>query len=60
MGYNENVNYILPSISNVLGYEYNGFLRQVIRYEYPRYTWEKDNFYLNDQYRNLIQEIINQ
>ncbi len=36
----------------------NDFLRQVVKYEYPKYSWEKDNFSLVEEYRSMIEKII--
>ena len=38
--------------------EGNDFLRQVIAYEYPNHPWEKDNFSLRPEYRELVEEVI--
>lgn len=45
-------------ISNQLGQKAKDYLRQVISYEYPNYEWEKDNFKLNESYKQLIEEIL--
>lgn len=52
--------YFLSLISNQLGQKKNDFLRQVISYEYPTYTWEKDNFKLVEEYKDLVNEILNE
>jgi len=52
------VGYHLTTISVQLGMKKNDFLRQVIAYEYPTYSWEKDNFSLRDEYRDLIKNIL--
>jgi hypothetical protein len=44
----------LSVISGQLGMEKNAFLRQVIGYEYPTYPWEKDNFFIRPEYRDLV------
>jgi hypothetical protein len=36
----------------------NDFLRQVVAYEYPRHPWEKDNFSIREQYRDLVKEVL--
>jgi hypothetical protein len=48
----------LTGISQQLGLEKNAFLRQVIGYEYPNYPWEKDNYFVRDEYRELVKEIL--
>jgi hypothetical protein len=52
------IGYYLTPISSQLGMKKNDFLRQVIRYEYPRYEWEKDNFQIVESYRTMIENII--
>lgn len=52
------IGYYLTPISSQLGMKKNDFLRQVIRYEYPRYEWEKDNFRIEDKYREMVEEIL--
>jgi len=52
------VGYYLTVISSQLGLKKNDFLRQVITYDYPRHKWEKDNFSIRDQYRDLIKEVL--
>lgn len=47
-------------ISNQLGQKKNDYLRQVILYNYPVNYWEKDNFKIDDQYKDLVREILNQ
>jgi hypothetical protein len=36
----------------------NDFLRQVVSYEYPRHSWEKDNFVLQAEYRSLVKDVL--
>ena len=50
--------YYLPSISSQMGMKKNDFLRQVIGYEYPNYTWEKDDYFIREEYRELIRDIL--
>ncbi len=52
------VGYYIALISNQLGQAKNDFLRQVINYEYPNYSWEKDNFKINGSYKKLIEELL--
>ena len=46
---------MLPSISGAIGRR--DYLRQIITYERP-YPWEKDNFRIVKQYRETIQELL--
>ena len=48
----------LTTMSSQLGMEKNDFLRQVIGYEYPTHGWEKDNFCLRLEFRDLVSEIL--
>jgi len=52
------VGYHLTTISSQLGMKKNAFLRQVIGYEYPRYEWEKDNFTLREETRNIVEKVL--
>jgi hypothetical protein len=36
----------------------NDFLRQVVAYEYPLHHWEKDNFAIRPEYRDLVKEVL--
>ncbi|MCK5833068.1 hypothetical protein KAH81_05280 [bacterium] len=54
----EKVGFYITPISGQLGMEKNDFLRQVIAYEYPNNDWEKDNFSIIDEKRQLIEEIL--
>lgn len=36
----------------------NDFLRQVVAYDYPRHDWEKDNFTIRPEYRELVKEVL--
>jgi hypothetical protein len=54
------VGYYLTPISSQLGMKKNDFLRQIIRYEYPRYSWEKDNFQIDEKYREMAQKLLNE
>jgi hypothetical protein len=57
--YDENkVGYYLTLVSSQLGMTKNDFLRQVVAYEYPRHHWEKDNFSIREQYRDLVKEVL--
>ncbi|HEX41644.1 MAG TPA: DUF91 domain-containing protein [Phycisphaerales bacterium] len=52
------VGYQVSTMSSQLGMTKNAFLRQIIAYEYPNHSWEKDNFSLRAEYRDLIREIL--
>jgi hypothetical protein len=52
--------YILTAISSQMGMEKNDFLRQVIGYDYPTYSWEKDNYYIREEYHKLVSSILEQ
>ncbi len=52
--------YYLISISSQLGMEKNDFLRQIINYEYTNNTYEKNNFSLNNKYREVVQSLFAQ
>ena len=52
------VGYYISMISGQVSRKANDFLRQVISYGYPNHTWEKDNFALREEYRNLVKEIV--
>ena len=60
-GYSETLiaaGYTFTSISRQIGMAKNDFLRQVIGYEYPNYPWEKDNFSIRPDYRQLLAQVI--
>ena len=48
----------LSAISSQMGMKKNDFLRQVIRYEYPTNEWEKDNYRIPSEYRQLVTEVL--
>lgn len=50
--------YFLSLISNQLGQKYKDYLRQIISYEYPKYTWEKDNFKIKKEYVQLVKNVL--
>jgi hypothetical protein len=50
--------YFLALISNQLGFKWNDYLRQVIAYEFPNNKWEKDNFSIRSEYRDLVKEVL--
>lgn len=52
--------YYLTFISSQMGMEKNDFLRQVVGYEYPNYAWEKDNYFIRTDYRDMIKDVLSQ
>jgi len=54
------IGYYLSLVSLQLGMKKNDFLRQVVKYEYPRHHWEKDNFAIRDEYRTLVKEVLDE
>ncbi|RCW48189.1 endonuclease NucS domain-containing protein [Halanaerobium sp. MA284_MarDTE_T2] len=63
LDYNEpnaekNKGYFVSLISNQIGMEKNDFLRQIISYDYPNHSWEKDNYKIRDEYIDFVKELI--
>lgn len=52
--------YFVSLMSSQLGMEWNDFLRQVLGYEYPNHPWEKDNYFIRDDYRELVKEVLDE
>jgi hypothetical protein len=50
--------YVLTVLSSQVGMQKNDFLRQVIGYEYPNYTWEKDNYFICPEHKQLVKEVL--
>jgi len=50
--------YFIALISGQLGQAKKDYLRQIIHYEYPRVPWEKDNFSIKPEYKELVKEIL--
>ncbi len=50
--------YFLALISSQLGFKWNDFLRQVIAYEFPNNKWEKDNFSIHQEYREIVKSVL--
>lgn len=48
----------LTVVSQQIGLEKNAFLRQVIGYEYPNNPWEKDNYFIRDEYRETVNDVL--
>ncbi|OGR00745.1 MAG: hypothetical protein A2505_00540 [Deltaproteobacteria bacterium RIFOXYD12_FULL_55_16] len=49
---------MVANISTQMGLEKNDFLRQVVVYSYPVYEWEKDNYQLVKEYKELVKEVL--
>ena len=52
--------FFLSLISNQLGQKKKDYLRQIISYEYPNYPWEKDNFTIKEEYRDMVNDILSE
>ena len=52
--------YFITLLSGQVGREKNDFLRQVIGYDYPNNPWEKDNYRVKEEYRELVREVLNE
>jgi uncharacterized protein (DUF433 family) len=50
--------YFLSLISLQVGLKKNDYLRQVIGYDYPNNPWEKDNYRIRDEYRDLVSQVL--
>jgi hypothetical protein len=50
--------YFLALISSQLGLKKRDYLRQIISFEYPNKHWEKDNFSLRPEYKQLVGEVL--
>lgn len=48
----------LSLISTQLGMANNDFLRQVIGYSYPNYSWEKNNYHIRDGYEDFVRKVL--
>lgn len=48
----------LTSLSNQLGRKENDFLRQVLGYGYPNHYWEKDDFFIRPEHRDLVIQVL--
>jgi hypothetical protein len=48
----------LGSLSSQLGRKENDFLRQVLGYSYPNHPWEKDDFFIRPEYRDLVAQVL--
>lgn len=52
--------YFLSLISVQIGMAKNDFLRQVVGYDYPNNPWEKDDYRIRDEYKELVSEVLNE
>jgi hypothetical protein len=52
--------YSLSPISIQLGLTRNDFLRQVIEFGSPNFRWEKNNFKIRDEYKELVKEVLDE
>lgn len=50
--------YFLSLISQQFGMAKNDFLRQVVAYEYPNNSWEKDNYHIREGYEILVKKLL--
>lgn len=52
------VGYALTVVSAQIGMQKNDFLRQIIGYEYPNNPWEKDDYFIRQEYHPLVREVL--
>lgn len=52
------VGYVLSLVSSQVGMQKNDFLWQVIGYEYPNNSWEKDNYHIRPEYRDFVRDVL--
>jgi len=50
--------YFLSLISSQLGHKWKDYLRQIIYYDFPNHTWQKDNFRIRDEYIELVTKVL--
>jgi len=50
--------YFIALISNQLGHAKKDFLRQIIKYEYPDNHWTKDNFSIQETYKEFVENLM--
>ena len=50
----------LSSLSSQLGRKENDFLRQVLGYGYPDHPWEKDDFFIRPEHRELVAQVLDE
>jgi len=51
---------VVSSISSQMGMKKNDFLRQIIEYSYPNYSWEKENYKIREGYSDIITNILSE
>lgn len=49
---------ILTTISREIGIKKRDWLRQIIHYEHPEHSWEKDNYQIREGYEELVREVL--
>lgn len=54
------IGYHISLISNQIDMEKNSFLWQVISFDYPNRAWEKDNYAVRPEYRELVAEVLSE
>ncbi len=53
--------YFLSLISSQIGMVKNDFIRQVVGFEYhPDYPWLKESYFIRDEYKDLVKEVISE
>lgn len=50
--------YFISLISNQLGHKWKDYLRQIVAYDFPNHPWEKDDFQIREEYRELVREVL--
>jgi hypothetical protein len=45
-------------MSGQFGMAKNDFLRQAIGYSYPEYPWQKDNYFVRDEYKEMVARVL--
>jgi Endonuclease NucS len=50
----------LGALSVQLGRKENDFLRQVLGYGYPNHPWEKDDFFIRPEHRELVTQVLDE
>ena len=54
----KNAGYFMSLISNQVGMQKNDFLRQIIGYDYPNFSWEKDNYRIREEHVELVRSLL--
>jgi len=50
--------YFLSLISNQLGHKWKDYLRQIVSYDFPKHPWEKDNFKIREEHKQLVARVL--